>query len=46
MSRPIVVAFAILGLLQAVIAIDLSLSKNIQINLDEKDIVPKTDLVS
>ncbi|XP_011163167.1 uncharacterized protein LOC105198211 [Solenopsis invicta] len=44
MSRPIVVAFAILGLLQAVIAIDLSLSKNIQINLDEKDIVPKTDL--
>ncbi|XP_012538764.1 uncharacterized protein LOC105838017 [Monomorium pharaonis] len=46
MSRPIVVVFAILGLLQAVTAIDLSLSRRVQIDFDEKDIVPKTQLKS
>ncbi|KYM78372.1 PREDICTED: uncharacterized protein LOC105621509 [Atta cephalotes] len=45
MSRPIVVlALAILGLLQTVAAVDLSQTKNVQIDFTEKDIVPKTAL--
>ncbi|XP_020289645.1 uncharacterized protein LOC109857585 [Pseudomyrmex gracilis] len=45
MSRAIVVAFAILALLQAASAnSDISKVKNIQIDLTEKDIVPKTTL--
>ncbi|KAL6260521.1 hypothetical protein P5V15_008045 [Pogonomyrmex californicus] len=46
MSRPIVVALAILGLLQAATAIDLSQTDNIQINFAEEDVVPKTALKS
>ncbi|KYN05657.1 PREDICTED: uncharacterized protein LOC108771483 [Cyphomyrmex costatus] len=45
MSRPIVVlALAILSLLQTVTAVDLSQTKNVQIDFAEKDIVPKTAL--
>ncbi|XP_071573612.1 uncharacterized protein [Temnothorax nylanderi] len=46
MSRPIVVALAILGLLQAATAIDLSQTKNVQVDFSERDIVPKTALKS
>ncbi|XP_011634354.2 uncharacterized protein LOC105425330 [Pogonomyrmex barbatus] len=46
MSRPIVVALAILGLLQAATAIDLSQTDNIQVNFAEEDVVPKTALKS
>ncbi|KAL0102342.1 hypothetical protein PUN28_018698 [Cardiocondyla obscurior] len=47
MSRLIVVALAVLGLLQqAAAAIDLSQSKNIQIDFTQDDIVPKTAVKS
>ncbi|CAL1677182.1 unnamed protein product [Lasius platythorax] len=46
MSRPIVVVFAVLALLQASSAIDLSETKNVQIQFADEDIVPKTALKS
>ncbi|XP_029175779.1 uncharacterized protein LOC114944161 [Nylanderia fulva] len=47
MSRPIVVAIvAIIAFLQASSAIDISQTKNIQIQLSDEDIVPNTALKS
>lgn len=49
MSRSFVVPLAVLALLQAAVAtnvIDLSTTRNVEIQLTDEDVVPKTELVS
>lgn len=46
MSRPIVVSLAVLALLQAASAIDVSKTSNVEFEFADKDVVPKTALVS